>query len=208
MNDEEFFSTLISEAQKAAFSGWNFEYVTRTGREIEGVLPWSYSTEVIKYIRKAKSVLDIGTGGGELLSLLAPLPKNTCATEAYKPNVPVARKRLGPLGVKVYSLRDFHDMPFKDGQFDLVINRHEAYSDKEVFRILKPGGIFITQQVGAYTNIEINKALGAHLKKSKRYLRNEAKDIESTGMKIITKREAYLRNRFYDIGAVVYYLLC
>jgi len=31
-----------------------------------------------------------------------------------------------------------------------VINRHESFSASEVFRVLKPGGIFVTQQVGGY----------------------------------------------------------
>ncbi|MNJ78400.1 hypothetical protein D3C77_761450 [compost metagenome] len=33
-----------------------------------------------------------------------------------------------------------------------MINRHEAYSVQELNRILKPGGLFITQQVGGQNN--------------------------------------------------------
>jgi hypothetical protein len=36
------------------------------------------------------SLLDMGTGGGELLASMAPLP-DVWATEGYPPNVPIAR---------------------------------------------------------------------------------------------------------------------
>ena len=42
-----------------------------------------------------------------------------------------------------------------DNEFDIVINRHESYNEKELFRILKPNGLFITQQVGAYNNKDL-----------------------------------------------------
>ena len=38
---------------------------------------------------------------------------------------------------------------YGDSSFDLVINRHEIFGAKEVFRALKPGGLFLTHQVGA-----------------------------------------------------------
>jgi hypothetical protein len=34
-------------------------------------------------------LLDMGTGGGELLSSLPNLPNNTFATESYKPSIPL-----------------------------------------------------------------------------------------------------------------------
>ena len=56
---------------------------------------------VIPFMRDAATMLDMGTGGGEFLFSLHPLPKTVYATEGYKPNVPIARQRLEPLGVKV-----------------------------------------------------------------------------------------------------------
>ena len=38
-------------------------------------------------------------------------------------------------------------LPFRDGAFHLVVNRHEAFVAGEVARVLAPGGIFLTQQV-------------------------------------------------------------
>jgi len=81
---------------------------------------------------------------------LRPLPAKTVATEGYAPNVQTARDRLSPLGVQVIAIdqETDHILPLADSTFDLIINRHEYYDPHEVRRILKPGGRFITQQVG------------------------------------------------------------
>lgn len=41
----------------------------------------------------------------------------------------------------------------------MIINRHESFDIEEVRRILKPNGIFITQQVGGKNNEILSKAL-------------------------------------------------
>ena len=177
---------------------------------IDGALPWSYETEVLKRIKTANSLLDIGTGGGELLSMMTPLPKDTCATEGYKPNVPIARKRLEPLGVKVYQTISARPLVFKNGRFDLVINRHGGYPNlKEILRVLRTGGLFISQNVGDQYNIKLNRLLGAGVEShviSSWNLKVAVKELQNLGMKILIQREAFPMNRFYDIGAVVYYL--
>ena len=38
-------------------------------------------------------------------------------------------------------------MPFADGRFEVVLNRHEAYDAAEVRRVLSHGDRFLTQQV-------------------------------------------------------------
>ncbi len=122
---------------------------------------WSYAELVRARLAGASAVLDMGTGGGELLARLAPLPPRTVATEAYTPNVAIARARLAPLGVEVVPVAAAPDgsdqqpgegrgsLPFPDACFPLVLNRHESYNPVEVKRILQGGGSFITQQVGA-----------------------------------------------------------
>jgi len=160
LTDNELFDYLVSEASKE-FEGWDFSYLESTRRMQEFPLSWNYRNEVKIRMAEASSLLDMGTGGGEFLSSLSPLPKYTCVTEGYEPNIMIARNRLEPLGVKVYRIDDDESLPFDAETFDLVINRHESYSPKEVKRILKKQGTFITQQVGGLNNKEINELLGA-----------------------------------------------
>lgn len=200
------FQALIEEAQSAAFSGWDFNWLT--DRMVQEDPPWDYAHLVRAHLVKADSLLDMGTGGGEFLASLAPLPTDTYATESYPPNQPIAIQRLSPLGVEVHCIEDDSPLPFDDQQMDLVINRHESYDPHEVFRILKPGGVFITQQVGELDNLELNQLLDS--KKAYKFtdwgLESEAIHLADAGFNIKRAEKAALKTIFKDIGAVLYYL--
>ena len=171
-------------------------------------LPWSYVSIILPYIRKASTLLDLGTGGGELLSLLQPLPKHTCATEAYEPNVEIAKKRLEPLGVHVFQAEDDMNLPFREDKFELIINRHESYYPPEIHRLLESSGHFITQQVGDQNDININHLLGNEppSEEGQWNVTYASKELEKQGFLIIDQKEAFPMTRFYDVGAIVYYL--
>src|SRR5712692_8615791 len=101
MKHDDFLNYLTSEYNHS-FAGWDFSYLNGRLEEIGSVGDtWEYAEKVKVAFSTAQSLLDMGTGGGELLSSLQPLPPHTCATEGYAPNVPIARQRLEPLGVQV-----------------------------------------------------------------------------------------------------------
>ncbi len=153
------FDQYIAEAQAADFSGWDFGWLE--GRMIQEDPPWDYLTLVKSYFKQTHSLLDMGTGGGELLASLAPLPPDVHATESFQLNIGIAQKRLSPLNVRVHAIDECELLPFNDAYFDLVINRHESFDLDEVSRVLKPGGTFITQQVSGLDNLELNQVLEA-----------------------------------------------
>ena len=93
------FDELIAEARAAPFSGWDFSWLDARCRVEE--LPWSYSAEVTARARTAVTMLDMGTGGGELLAGIRRRPAHTIATECWPPNVAIAAGRLRPLGIGV-----------------------------------------------------------------------------------------------------------
>src|SRR5258706_7129317 len=155
--NREAFELLIAEALHQEFSGWDFSFIA--DRWKEDPTSWHYPQLVRSHIKPEYSMLDMDTGGGEVLSSFMPLPQNTYATEGYIPNIPVAKHRLKPLGVKIVQVWGNDIPPFEDGYFDLVTNRHGSFLPPELHRILKPGGIFITQQVGGRNNFEINELL-------------------------------------------------
>lgn len=206
IQQEGLFNFLLADAN-TPFAGWNFSYITATGRMVEAPLPWSYASILLNQFRNTQSLLDMGTGGGEYLSFLQPLPAHTCATEGYAPNVPIARQLLEPLGVKVYEAKGNSTLPFADNQFDLVINRHEAYSVREVWRILKPGGQFITQQVGGSNCVELNSLLGAPTYQYANWQLDYAvQELQDAGWHIAMQKEDRPITRFFDVGALIYYL--
>mgnify|MGYP000429405630 CR=1 FL=1 len=120
------------------------------GRFEEGQdIPWNYEAIVRRYLSPESRLLDIDTGGGEFLLSLNHPPENTSATEGYPPNVSLCQALLPPLGIDFREAGRSDCLPFDSGSFDLVINRHGRFDARELYRILKPGGCFVTQQVGA-----------------------------------------------------------
>jgi SAM-dependent methyltransferase len=204
---DDTFSSFLADVEQP-FAGWDFSYLMETGRQVESPLPWGYASLILPYMWQASSMLDMGTGGGEFLSSLHPLPEETAATEGYSPNVPLARQRLEPLGVSVVAVGDDSSLPFPDGQFDLIINRHESYSASEVHRVLAPGGHFITQQVGGDNDNDLNRLLGAPEYDEFLHwtLQFATDEILGAGLNVVWSAETEMFTRFFDIGAVIYYL--
>jgi SAM-dependent methyltransferase len=210
---EELFETYLGQAENTPFSGWDFEYLTRTHRMVQAPVKWNYYNVVLPRLSEAETMLDMGTGGGEVLSGFAPLPPGTCATEQYGPNVEVARERLEPLGVKVIGIEEekfppFNaSLPFADEFFDLIISRHEAYYPPELMRVLKSGGLFITQQVGSMTVLNLKHFFAEKGEAVSNWdLKSTVTELESVGFKIIDQQEDVQLQRFYDVGAIAYYL--
>src|SRR4051812_43203619 len=90
----------------------------------------------------------------------------------------------------------------------MIINRHEPYITYEIYRLLKQNGIFVTEQVGAKDNIELNKLLGApeHSGYREWHLEQACSELIKAGFTILEKQEAFIETKFHDVGAVVYYL--
>ncbi|MFB4266589.1 class I SAM-dependent methyltransferase [Nonomuraea sp. GTA35] len=194
------FEELIHQARDTPFEGWDFSFL-RGRVTYEGELPWDYERLAREHLRNAASLLDLGTGGGELLAGLAPLPPRTAATEGYAPNLPIARARLEPLGVEVAE----DTRPFPDASFDLVLNRHESYDPAEVRRLLAPGGRYLTQQVSGRDLEELNAALGGPPHP------HHAWDLASATaaldrLEITWSEEASFTTTFHDVGALVLFL--
>ncbi len=193
------------EDEKVVFKGWDFSYLK--GRLIEENPPWNYEKKAKLLVRKSSSVLDMETGGGEIFSKFAPFPKNAKAYEGYAPNIPIAKKRLEPLGVKIIECANPKKLPFNNEEFDLVLNRHGAINAKEIFRILKPKGIFFTQQVtGSEDSMDLVKTFGAKRKFSNITLRLYKEKLLSAGFKIKESEKWKGKKFFRDVGAIVYYL--
>jgi SAM-dependent methyltransferase len=201
------FEQLVQLAQDQQLVGWDFSWLA--SRSVEEPLPWDYRMRVLRHKQGVRAMLDLGTGGGEMLASLAPFPPLTWATESYAPNVPIARSCLEPLGVRVADLSFGQPcLPFEDNTFDLVINRHTGLAWSEVARVLRPGGRFITQQVGGENCMAFNRYFQEH----PRYeygswtLAEAVRHFEQAGLEIVTAREAFPRWWFKDIAGVIFYL--
>lgn len=206
MNFELLKEQWLQEERIAHIHGWDFSHLD--GRyEEEHDIPWDYKTVVLEHLSHESKLLDMDTGGGEFLLCLNHPHKNTSATEGYLPNVALCRSVLLPLGIDFREAKDFNSLPFDDNSFDMVINRHGDFNTEELFRVLKPGGLFITQQVGAENDRELVDLLlpNTELPYPEQYLKKAAEKLTHFGFEILQSEEAFCKIKFYDIGALVWF---
>jgi len=193
--------------ENADFQGWDFSRLNEKWQEEP--LKWDYVKIIREYLKPDDLLLDMGTGGGEVLLTVNHPYHLTYITESYPPNFALCQKTLAPLGIHVNQVYGDcnEDLSFDDNMFDVVINRHESFDMKEVNRILKPNGFFITQQVGSDNDIKLRRALIQDAEQPFAYhtLENNADIIKNAGFEIILKEECFPAKRIFDALAVVYY---
>lgn len=206
MRKNDFLNEWLQEEKAACIHGWDFSHIH--GRyEEENDLPWDYAEIVRTYLRSDKKLLDYDTGGGEFLLSLNHPYENTAATEGYPPNVALCRDTLLPLGIDFKECGDPSRIPFPDGSFDLIINRHGGFNAKELFRLLKKGGIFLTEQVGCDNDRDLVERVLPQSKTPFPELKLSVQKavFEKAGFTISQEDEAYRPIQFFDIGAFVWF---
>ena len=206
MNPNEWISAWKAEEEIAHIHGWDFSHID--GRYIEeGDLPWDYRAVIGKFLRPDMKILDIDTGGGEFLLSLNHPYENTAAMENYPPNVALCKEILLPLSIDFRPGDGKGELPFEDGSFDMVINRHGDFNAEEIYRVLKPGSLFITQQVGAENDWELVALLCGQTSVPfpEQYLSITAEKFSDAGFTILQGEEAFRPIRFFDVGALVWF---
>ena len=198
---------LIEEAEAASIQGWDFSWLN--GRATEERPSWGYSKLLIERAKGVSSLLDLQTGGGELLSQLPRLPPLTVATEGWEPNVRLAAQRLHPRRVwVVVAQEDRPTLPFGSGIFDLVVSRHPVVTWwDEVARVPRPGGRYVSQQVGPHSMREVTEFFtGPQPATSSRRPELAHEQATTAGLRVDDLKVARLRATFADVGALVYFL--
>lgn len=206
MNTEELKQIWLKEQEVAYIHGWDFSHIS--GRfEEDNDLPWDYKQIILSYLKGDIKLLDIDTGGGEFLLSLHHPYHNTSATEGYPPNVLLCERTLLPLGIDFKEMSQYSSMPFDDNSFNIVINRHGNYNAEELYRVIKPNGLFVTQQVGSHNDRELIELLCPDLPKPfpNATLQIQSELFRKEGFSIIRGEEAYRPIKFYDIGALVWF---
>lgn len=196
----------LEEESVAHIHGWDFSHIHGRYEEEED-LPWDYEEAVRGFLRPTDRLLDMDTGGGEFLLSLGHAPQRTAATEGYPPNADLCRRRLVPLGIDFREAADMSRLPFENAAFDMVINRHGDMDAEELARIVRPGGVFVTEQVGAHNDRELVELLlpGEEEPFSDWDLAHCGQGLADVGFDILRAEEAYRPIRFYDVGALVWF---
>lgn len=182
----------LAEEANAQMRGWDFSHIE--GRCAEAALPWDYAAVIRGYLKPEHRLLDLDTGGGEFLLSLGHPAVRTAATEAWPPNIALCRTKLIPLGIDFRAASGKGPFPFADASFDCVTDRHGDLNAAEIARVLRPGGKFVTQQVGAENDRELVKLLmgETELPYPKQYLSIAEEQFRAVGLHILRAEEAFV----------------
>lgn len=197
----------LAEERAAHIHGWDFSHIAGRYDE-ERDLPWDYEAIARASLRRDARILDLDTGGGEFLLSLNHPHALTSATEAYPPNARLCRETLSPLGIDFREANAAGPLPFPDEAFDLVLNRHGDFNPEETARVLKPGGRFVTEQVGAENDRDLAAILLPTLPQKpfpEQTLAIASEKFRRAGFDILRGEEAFRPILFYDVGALVWF---
>ncbi len=206
MKTDELIKNWKAEEEIAHIHGWDFSHIHGRYTEQDD-LPWDYRAVIEEYRRPEMKIMDIDTGGGEFLLSLNHPYENTAAMENYPPNVELCKEVLLPLGVDFRPGDGKGKLPFDDACFHMVINRHGDFNAREIYRVLKPGGLFVTQQVGAENDRELAELLCGETESPfpEQYLNIAIRKFENAGFTILQSEEVFRPIRFFDVGALVWF---
>lgn len=197
---------MVAEGAAVPVEGWDFSWFE--GRATEQRPSWAYARTIGRRMATATVALDIQTGGGEVLAGIPTPPPVLLATESWSPNLLIAARNLRPLGGHVIQAADAAELPFADNTFDLIVSRHPTVTVwPEIARVLRAGGTYLSQQVGAGSVRElIDAMMGPHDVSDSRSPARHAMLARHAGLDVVDLREQSLRMTFDDIGAVVHLL--
>jgi ubiquinone/menaquinone biosynthesis C-methylase UbiE len=112
-----------------------------------------FKLKIAQYINKNDSVLEIGTGTGEIAFHIAPLSKTVKGVDISPEMIEVANMKKSKSKIKniSFSVGDAYNLPFPNSSFDKIITSNSLQTMREPEkaiiegqRILKPGGEFIS----------------------------------------------------------------
>ena len=154
--------------------------------------PWEYTAVVRTMLKSSDEVLDVGSGGGERLLALAPYLALGVGIDPDPVRVAAATEKAREQPKLRFAIGDARLRSLTDS-FDVILNRHAPFDLTAAAAHLRPGGRFITQQVGERNMGVVHAALGQ---------RRAAPTITRSGVEAV---EGLAVDRFeeYDVEYVV-----
>lgn len=189
----------------AKLRGWDFSQV----KVVEEGSRIDYSKVVESRLGIDKTLLDVGTGGGERLEAFAPKVREAIGIDVDRELIKTTAENLGKSSLQNVNLIlcDSEKVPIAGASIDMVIDRQSPFNAKEVSRILKPGGTFITQQVseGDKSNFkEIFQRGQSYEKKSSTLKKRYLTELREAGIRIIEERAVNTTEYYESMDDVIF----
>lgn len=188
--------------------GWDFSRV-RFSRD---PIPWDYETITPRFLRLDDIVLDIGTGGGERLLQLADhlgeaigIDHDPIMIETAKQNLTEADQ--ADIADKVtFEVMNAEALSFADETFDTVLSRQAPVDTSEVLRVLRPGGLFITQQIGPWNTQNILQTFGYQPEHDASITEHYTQKFRKAGCKVLARGAYDVAYYFEDVESLIFWM--
>ncbi|RXT57817.1 SAM-dependent methyltransferase [Lacticaseibacillus chiayiensis] len=193
------------EESHQAMHGWDFSHLK--GRCETEALPWDYRGLVQQYLKPNDEWLDMDTGGGELMSSFKHPAEKTSVTEGWQPNIDLLNRTQVAQGITLYADPEGKMAEVPSDHFEVVTNSHGGLPIAAISRVLRPDGVFISQQVGATNNYSLSRFLNGKYAPAfpDNNLLQVITQLQSSGFRILKADASFVKMRFTDVGAIVYY---
>lgn len=135
---------------------WDFSHIKCIE---ESLTNWNMYDILNKVAKKDSYVLDLGTGGGEMLLEYFPKAKEIIGTDFSKEMIKTANKNLkksNRTNIK-FKQMDNLNMTIEDNYFDIIVARHTCIDAKQIYNKLKNGGCLIVKGVDKLDCWELKK---------------------------------------------------
>ena len=141
--------------------GWNFDKMKHS---VEQDNPYFYYHEVVKHITPHTTMLDIGCGSGEKSTKYFGYANKVIMLDNEVEMLAKAKENVENFykGTQIDKFEFVEGnadgvLEFEDESFDLVVSRHCGANMKEVYRVLKKGGVFLSEDIDTLDCIELKK---------------------------------------------------
>jgi SAM-dependent methyltransferase len=182
--------------------GWDFSRM-QTARD---PVPWDYMEIVPRYLQRSDAILDVGTGGGERLIAFSQYFGTGVGIDPDPEMIGAAREN-GALHPNVTFVEmGAEALAFPEATFDVVLTRHAPVCVPEVVRVLKPGGYFVTQGIGALNMANIREAFGtgSSVQYEEDY-RSSIDEFTRLGCRIVATGSYNVRYWVKDIPSLIFW---
>ena len=154
-------------ANRAADQNWADSVAGDMERHYSPGRTWEALARTALPLLETGDVLDIASGDGVLAELLAPHAHRYVCVDTSKRVVAAAAERLRKFRNVEVREGDMHALPFKDGEFDLVVLMHAlTYAEKpaqavaEAARVLRKGGRLLLSSLARHEHQGVVQAYG------------------------------------------------
>ncbi len=143
--------------------GWNFKAIKP---KVENKSGYDYYKEVLLCIFPNTKMLDIGCGSGEKSIKYFSGAKKIVMIDNEPEMLKRVRANITQMipekGRKKFEVKigDKEKLDFADNSFDVVVSRHCGAKVSEIYRVLKKGGIFISEDIDETDCLELKEMFG------------------------------------------------